>query len=105
MSPRSWRERADDFEPLKARALEDPETLAHYLRAKHEAAVARSVREVRKHLGLTQQQLADRIGTTASAISRIESEEYEGHSMQTLYKIAAVLDCELEFRLRPRRSS
>lgn len=41
---------------------------------------------------MTQSELADRIGTTQSVISRLESDDYEGHSLSMLYRIAAALD-------------
>jgi transcriptional regulator with XRE-family HTH domain len=41
------------------------------------APLARTVFELRAQRGLTQQQLADRIGTTQSVIARLESGEHE----------------------------
>ena len=48
---------------------------------------------------MTQQQLADRIGTKQSLIAQLEDAEYEGHSLSLLQKIARVLNQRLEVRL------
>jgi DNA-binding XRE family transcriptional regulator len=40
--------------------------------------VARSIRTLRTNAGLTQTQLAEIVGATASAISRLEAANYEG---------------------------
>jgi predicted transcriptional regulator len=45
---------------------------------------------------LTQQQLADRIGTKQSLIAQLEDGEYDGHSLSMLQKIAPALNQRLE---------
>ena len=49
------------------------------------------VREAREAAGISQAELARRIGTTQSVVSRIESEDYKGLSVSSLLKIAAAL--------------
>src|SRR2546427_9769368 len=49
--------------------------------------LARAVVQLRMRQNLTQEQLAGRIGTTASAISRLESGQHKP-SMETLRKLA-----------------
>lgn len=62
------------------------------------------IAEMRKSAGLTQKRLAERIGTTQSVIARLESAEYEGHSLPMLKKIAAACSVTLELRaLKPRK--
>ncbi|MGH9245737.1 MAG: helix-turn-helix domain-containing protein [Acidimicrobiales bacterium] len=53
--------------------------------------IARMVIMRRAQLGLTQQELADRMGTTKSVISRIESGQHRT-STDTLRRIAEALD-------------
>ena len=59
---------------------------------------ARLVRRLREEAGLTQSELADRVGTTQSVISRLESDDYEGHSLSMLYRVAAALDRRIDVR-------
>jgi ribosome-binding protein aMBF1 (putative translation factor) len=93
------------FEDTKNKVQGDAEFLAEYEQVRAEAAIAEVIREARTHLGLTQKELADRVGTHASVISRIESADYDGHSMKMLYRIAAALSCSIEVSLKPRKSA
>ncbi len=65
--------------------------------------VAMLIAKARERAGLTQKELAELIGTTQSAIARLESADYEGHSLSTLVRIAVALDNRLEIRLVPRK--
>jgi ribosome-binding protein aMBF1 (putative translation factor) len=65
------------------------------------AHVARMIYEARTRAGLTQQQLADLIGTKQSVIARLEDADYEGHSLTMLQRIAAALNQKLEIHLIP----
>ena len=46
------------------------------------------ITKLRLSADLTQEDLAKRVGTTASAISRYENAEYDRYELQTLRKIA-----------------
>ena len=48
------------------------------------AQIARKIFELRTKAGLTQQELADRVGTSKSAICRLEDADYEGHGLSML---------------------
>ena len=63
------------------------------------------IRNLRRSAGLTQAELAERTGTTASAISRIESAEYKNHSLPLLQKIAHALHQRIEVRFVPEEVS
>jgi ribosome-binding protein aMBF1 (putative translation factor) len=65
------------------------------------AHVARLIYEARSKAGLTQQQLADLLGTKQSVIARLEDADYEGHSLTMLQRIAAALNQKLEIHLVP----
>lgn len=43
---------------------------------------------LRDELGLTQAQLAKKIGISQQALARLESLRYKGHSLRSLHKIA-----------------
>ena len=62
------------------------------------AEIGQMIYDARTKAGLTQQQLASRLGTTQSVISRLESADYEGHSLSMLQRIAEVLGQRLELR-------
>lgn len=55
------------------------------------AEVAQTIYDLRKGAGLTQNELANLIGTTQSVISRLEDADYEGHSLSMLTRIAHAL--------------
>lgn len=88
---------------------ERPKTSAKRLRARLPgadkawffAAIANELAERRAALGLSQRELADRVGTTQSAIARLESGGRPPR-IDTLLRIADALDCDLHVELRPR---
>lgn len=67
------------------------------------AEIARKIYELRTKAGLTQQELSERVGTTKSAICRLEDADYEGHSLSMLKRIADALDKRVEIRFVPKR--
>ena len=60
---------------------DDPARLEVLEEERVNADIARKIYELRKEAGLTQTELAKLVGTTASAISRLEDADYEGHSL------------------------
>lgn len=63
------------------------------------SSVAEQVKMARKQAGMTQERLADIVGTKKSNISRLESGRYNP-SFEFLSKIAQGLGKELEVRIR-----
>lgn len=61
--------------------------------------VAEMILAARENAGLTQAQLAKLVGTTQSAISRLEDANYDGHSLGMLRRIATALNRRVEIRL------
>lgn len=78
-----------------------PERLAELEQARASAEVARKVYELRTKAKLTQRELAARVGTTPSVISRLEDDDYAGHSLAMLHRIAAALNKRVEIRFVP----
>jgi DNA-binding XRE family transcriptional regulator len=70
---------------------DDPARKAALEAARMHAEVARTIYQLRTEAGLTQQELAELVGTTQSVISRLEDEEYAGHSLEMLRRIAVAL--------------
>ncbi len=60
----------------------------------YKGRIGNLIRDARKHRGLTQQQLADRLATSQSAINRIEK-GHQNLSLETLARIGTALDSEI----------
>jgi ribosome-binding protein aMBF1 (putative translation factor) len=75
-----------------------PERLAELDEERAHAEIARAILELRKQAGLTQRELAERVGTTASVICRLEDADYEGHSLSMLRRVASALGQRIELR-------
>jgi ribosome-binding protein aMBF1 (putative translation factor) len=65
--------------------------------------VAHRIYQLRQDAGLSQAELARRVGTTQSVISRLEDADYEGHSLAMLNRIAAAVERRVEIRFVPRK--
>ena len=78
-----------------------PEREAAYEAERQNLAVGRQIYDLRHSVGMTQQELAELVGTTASSISRLENAEYEGHSLPMLRKVALALGQQIEIRFVP----
>jgi len=66
------------------------------------ASVADKVAERRQELGYSQRELAELVGTTQSAIARLERGGRPPR-IDTLLRIADALECDLVVDLKPRR--
>ena len=66
------------------------------------AVMGRRVRELRETRGLGQTEFAGILGTTQSAVSRIEAGDGANLRLSTLEQLAWALDAELVIELRPR---
>ena len=60
--------------------------------------IAEMILEAREQANLTQAELAELVGSTQSAISRLEDADYEGHSLTMLQRVASALDQRVEVR-------
>lgn len=68
-----------------------------------EYELARQMLKARTKAGLTQDMVAERMGTTRSAISRLESGGKHTPSLTTLKRYAEAVGCELQVRLIPEK--
>ena len=90
---------------LRNKALANAEVKAEYEKLGDEFALLDEFLKARTAQGLTQAQVAEKIGTTQSAVARMESGSGKhSPSLATLTKYADALGCKLEVRLvsRPR---
>ena len=67
-----------------------------------EFRLLRELLMARKRAGLTQDDVAARMGTTRSAISRLEAARKHLPALSTLRRYADVLGCDLQIQLVPR---
>ncbi len=79
----------------------NPKHVREYEEELLNAEIARKVYDLRTKAGLSQRDLAKRVGTSASAICRLEDADYEGHSLFMLKRIAEALDKRVEIRFMP----
>lgn len=86
------------FRELKKRWMKDPAFRKEYDALEPEFAVARQLIEARTRAGLTQQELADRMGTTQPVIARLESGRQKP-TTKTLERFAKATGSKVEIRL------
>ncbi|MBM3811174.1 MAG: helix-turn-helix domain-containing protein [Acidimicrobiia bacterium] len=79
----------------------DPKLAEQYEEELLNAYIARKIHELRTKAGLSQRELARKVGTAASVICRLEDADYEGHSLMMLKRIAEVLGRRVEIRFVP----
>src|SRR5262249_40895082 len=89
-----------NLKQFKRRALARPAVKAAYEASAEEFAFLDEVLKARAESGLTQAEVAERIGTTQSAIARLESAEPKhSPSIATLQKYAKALGYKVEVKL------
>lgn len=89
------------FDDYLAEKLKDPEFRAGYEKVRQENEPLRAILRARVEKGMTQAQIAKKMGTTQSSIARVES----GKSHPTIpfmQRLADALDMKLEVRFLPR---
>ena len=85
---------------VKARALGRKDVKAEYGRLDEDFQFLDEFLKARAAAGVTQAEVAGRIGTTQSAVARLESGRGKhSPSIATLQKYARALGCRLELRL------
>ncbi len=95
-------ETSDAVEIIHRRYFEGkPEMMAMLEEELANAELSRLVYDLRVGAKLTQAQLAKRVGTNQSVISRLEDADYQGHSLAMLRRIARAVGCIVEIRVRP----
>ena len=83
---------------LKAQLLADPSTRAAYDAQADEFAMARELIAARTQAGLTQADVAERMGTTQSTVARLEGGKALP-SMRSLQRYAQAVGCRAVVRL------
>ena len=70
-----------------------------------EYELANQMLKARARAGLTQDAVADLMGTTKSAISRLEAANKHAPSIATLQRYAQAVGCDLQVKLVPHKAS
>jgi transcriptional regulator with XRE-family HTH domain len=87
---------------LKARILSNPKALTAFEGMRTEFSLLRQLLKARAKAGLSQAEVAKKMGTQAPAITRLESALISGKhspSLATLQRYAKAVGCELEVKL------
>lgn len=87
---------------LKQKALSNPEIKAKYDSTSKEFTLFDELLKARMFAGLTQAQVAERMGTKTPAIARLESgggNKQHSPSIMTLKKYAHAVGCHVEIKL------
>lgn len=87
---------------LKEKLLSNPETASVYENLGAEFTLLRQMLKARNKAGLSQAQVAEKMGTKAPAITRLESSLSSGKhspSISTLQRYAQAVGCELQVKL------
>jgi transcriptional regulator with XRE-family HTH domain len=96
-----------DYIEFKKKALSNPKLKAEYDALEAEFTLFDELLKARKQAGLTQAEIAERMGTKAPAVARLESgggSDRHSPSLGTLRRYAEAVGCDLVVRLVPRHS-
>jgi DNA-binding XRE family transcriptional regulator len=88
-------------EELMAKALSNPRVKTEYDALEDEFALLHQMLTARNAAGLSQDDMARKMGTKQSAIARIEASGKHSPSLNTLRRYAKAVGCRLEVRLVP----
>ena len=91
-----------NFDTYLEQQLKDPDFERRFRKAGEAWDVAIQIASLRKRSGLSQKELARRLGTSQQQISRLESPSYEGHSLSMLRRVAEVLGATVHVEIRKR---
>lgn len=72
-----------------------------YDELEEEYALVKEMLSARARVGLSQEAVAERMGTTKSAVSRLEAAGKHSPSLSTLKKYAQAVGCHLEIKFVP----
>jgi DNA-binding XRE family transcriptional regulator len=90
-----------DHEAFLKKALKRKQFRKAYEDLKEEYTLTREMLGARSRFGLTQEAVAELMGTTKSAVSRLEAAGKHAPSLMTLRKYAQAVGCRLKIKLVP----
>ena len=101
MSELDYKPVSHDHEKFLKKALKRKKFREAYEGLAEEYALTRQMLAARSRSGLTQEAVAELMGTTKSAVSRLEAGGKHAPSLTTLKKYAHAVGCRLEIKLVP----
>ena len=101
MSELDYKPVSHDHEAFLQKALKRQKFREAYEGLAEEYALAREMLGARSRSGLTQEAVAELMGTTKSAVSRLEAGGKHAPSLTTLKKYAHAVGCRLQIKLVP----
>src|SRR2546428_340892 len=90
-----------NFDIFLEEQLRNPDFAERFERAGEAWDVALQIARLREQAGLSQKELARKLGTSQQQISRLESPDYEGHSLSMLRRVAKALGVHLRVVFDP----
>ena len=91
--------RRSNFDLYLEDQLKDPAFAERFKKAGQAWDVAMQLTALRTESGLSQKELANRLGTSQQQISRLESPGYEGHSLSMIRRVADALGATVRVRI------
>jgi transcriptional regulator with XRE-family HTH domain len=92
-----------NFDLYLEKQLKDPGLAQKFRKAGKAWDLASQLVSLRKKAGLSQKELAKRVGTSQQQISRLESPSYEGHSLSMLRRVAEVLGATVRVEIQHKK--
>src|SRR4030042_3235359 len=92
-----------NFDLYLEEQLKDPDFAERFKKAGEAWDVAIKLASLRKSSGMSQKELAKKVGTSQPQISRLESPSCEGHSLSMLRRVAGVLGASLRVEIRRKK--
>jgi transcriptional regulator with XRE-family HTH domain len=90
-----------NFDYYLERKLQDAGFRARFEAADQAWDIALQLAALRRSRGLTQKQVAERLGTKQQAIARLEDPAYSGHSLSMVRKYVEALGANLRLTILP----
>jgi DNA-binding XRE family transcriptional regulator len=101
MADLEYRPVTHDHDAFLKKALKRKGFAEAYTALDDEYLLVRELLSARSRAGLTQEEVAQSMGTTKSAVSRLETTGKHSPSVTTLKRYAKAVGCEVEIRLVP----
>lgn len=84
--------------------LQDHEFREYYEKAYYKFKIADEIAKAREMAGLTQKELAEKMGTTPQVVYRLENGSNQSYTFKILQKIAAATGTELDIQFRSKQT-